>query len=82
MKWICTVLGSLIVFYGVLFSPWPQFILDVANKILAIPEAADDIVFQNIVKVSTVVIAYILFPIFGGILGYVLGSVLARKFDS
>ncbi|MFC2025214.1 hypothetical protein ACFLTG_02250 [Chloroflexota bacterium] len=65
----------------VLLSPWPQFISDVANKILAIPETADDIVFQKIVEVVAVGVEYILFPAFGGVLGYILGSLWTRKFD-
>jgi hypothetical protein len=81
MKWLCTVVVSLIVFFGVLFSPWPQFIFGVSNKILEIPEAAYDTVFQDIIKVSAVVTAYILFPTLGCILGYIVGVVLARKFD-
>ena len=67
---------------GIIFSPWPQFILDVANNIiLAIPEAADDFVFQNIVKVSTAVVAYSLVPACGGVVGYVVGYILERKLD-
>ena len=81
MRWICTIVGILIVLIGVLLSPWPQFISDVANKILAIPEAADDVVFHNVVKVSAAVVTYILFPALGGVLGYVVGSILVRKLD-
>ena len=81
MKWMCTFLGSLIVLIGIILSPWPQFILGVANNILAIPEAADDFVFQNIVKVFAVVVAFVLFPAFGGVAGYVIGYILERKLD-
>ena len=66
---------------GLVAHPIAGFREKKVKEILEIPEAAYDIVFQDIVKVSAVVIAYILFPTFGGVLGYVLGSVLARKFD-
>ncbi|MFC1874190.1 hypothetical protein ACFLYX_02695 [Chloroflexota bacterium] len=82
MKWMIAVVGSLFVLIGIIFSPWPQFIWDIANNIiLAIPEAADDFVFQNIVKVFAVVVAFVIFPCFGGIAGYVIGYILERKLD-
>ena len=81
MKWMSTILGSLFVLIGVVLSPWPQFILDAANNILAMPEAAGDVVFHTMVKGFAVVVAYILFPIFGGVLGFVIGYILVRKLD-
>ncbi|MFC2071887.1 hypothetical protein ACFLUU_04115 [Chloroflexota bacterium] len=82
MKWMGTVLGSLIVLIGIILSPWPQFITDIANSIiLAIPEAADDFVFQNIVKVFAAVVAFVIFPGFGGIAGYIIMYILERKLD-
>ena len=81
MKWMSAFLGSLIVLIGIILSPWPQFIADMTNNIvLAIPEAADDFVFQNIVKVFAAVVAFVIFPSFGGIAGYVIGYILGRKF--
>ena len=81
MKWMSTILGSLFVFIGVVLSPWPQFILDFANNILAMPEAAGDVMFHTMVKGAAMVVAYILFPIFGGIFGYVIGYILVRRLD-
>ncbi|MFC1847509.1 hypothetical protein ACFLW5_01680, partial [Chloroflexota bacterium] len=76
-----TAVGTLIVFFVVLLSPWPQFISDLANVMLAIPEAADDAIFQNVVKVSTVLITYLPFPAFGGAIGYIVGILLVRKYE-
>jgi hypothetical protein len=82
MKWIGTVLGSLIVLIGIMWSPWPQFMTDITNNImLAVPEAADDLVFQNLFKVFATVVAFVIFPGFGGIAGYVIGYILERKYD-
>ncbi|MFC1989160.1 hypothetical protein ACFLVW_01125 [Chloroflexota bacterium] len=81
MKWICTIVGSVIVLVGIILSPWPEFILDVANEVLRVPEAADDIVFHNIVKVLAAVVTYVFFPAFGGGLGFVLGYFWERKYD-
>jgi len=82
MKWMSAALGSLIIIIGTILSPWPQFVADMAgNIVLSIPEASDDLVFQNVVKVFAVVLAFVIFPSFGGIAGYVIGSILGRKFD-
>ncbi|MFC1862126.1 hypothetical protein ACFLT4_00260 [Chloroflexota bacterium] len=81
MKLICTIVGCVIALVGTLLSPWPQFILGVVNKMLAVPAAADDVIFQNIVKVSATVATYVLFPVLGGVLGYVIGFFWERKFD-
>ena len=81
MKWICTIAGIFIALYLVLFSPWPRFTTSVANQILAIPEATDDIIFHTLVKGLTVFVIYVLLPALGGIIGYGIGSLLVRKFD-
>ena len=81
MKWICTIIGSLIVLAGVILSPWPKFILDVANEILIVPDAADDIIFHNIIKVLAATATYVPFSLFGGGVGYVIGYLWERKYD-
>ncbi len=81
MKWICTIMGGSVVLVGVILSPWPKFILGMANEILRVPEAADDIVFQNIIKVSVAVVTFVLFPAFGSGLGYIIGYFWERKYD-
>ena len=81
MKWMSTAVGSLVVFFLILLTPWPQFISDMANVIMAIPEAADDVVFQNIVQVSAVLTTYVVFPVFGGVIGYIIGILLLRRYE-
>ena len=47
MKWRTTVVGIFIVLIGVIFSPWPEFISDVANNIIAaIPDYIDPFYFM------------------------------------
>ena len=82
MKLMCTFLGILIVLLGIMLSPWPRFISGVAsNFVMSIPEADDDLVFQNIIKVLTAVVAYVLVPVCGGLLGFLVGYIVERKLD-
>jgi len=81
MKLMCTIVGCLIVLIVVIVSPWPHLVFDVASKIQALPEAADDVVYHTIVKVISVAVAYVLFPLLGAALGYLVGYILVRRLD-
>ena len=80
-KWICIAIGSLLGLIGELASPWPQFVMDLSEKMLVNPVVAKDIVLPTLVRVSTPVIAYVLFPVFGGGLGHIAGYLLERRFQ-
>lgn len=81
MKLMCVIIGACIALMGVILSPWPQLVLDVTNNMLSIPEAVHDEVYHTIVKVLAVAVAYVLFPIVGGLLGLIVGYILVRKYD-
>jgi hypothetical protein len=81
MKLICTIIGSLIVLIIVILTPWPDFILGVANRMLAVPEAAGDVVYEYLVKTFMVTVSYIAFPLVGGVIGFITGYIINRKFE-
>ena len=80
MKLISTIIGSLIVLIIVILTPWPDFILGVANRML-VPEASGDAVYEFLVKALTVTVSYVLFPAVGGAIGFVVGYIINRKFE-
>ena len=62
MKLMGTIVGSLIVLVVVILTPWPDFVLGVANKML-IKEASGDVVWEFLVKAFMVTVSYIVFPV-------------------
>ena len=81
MKLMCVITGACIALIGTILSAWPRLVLEVANNMLALPEAIGDDVYHTIVKVLAVVVGYVLFPIVGGAIGFVVGYILVRKLD-
>ena len=80
MKLMGTIVGSLIVLVIVILTPWPDYILSVANKML-VPEASGDVVWEFLVKAFMVTVSYIVFPVVGGIIGFIVGYIINRKFE-
>ena len=80
MKLMGTIVGSLIVLVIVILTPWPDFVLSVANKML-IREASGDVVWEFLVKAFMVTVSYIVFPVIGGVIGFITGYIINRKFE-
>jgi hypothetical protein len=81
MKLICTVVGTLIVLIIVLLSPWPDFILRVGNNLLANPEARGDIIWEYLIKGFVITVSYVIFPLLGGVIGFITGYIINIKLD-
>ena len=79
MKWVCMVMGILFCLIVELMSPWPQFILGVADKLQADPAVASDIMLPTLVVIFSLLLAYALFPAIGAGIGYLVGLVWERK---
>jgi len=80
MKLMCTVVGCLIVLVIVILTPWPDFVLGVANKML-VPEASGDVVWEFLVKAFMFTVSYVAFPVIGGVIGFITGYIINRKYD-
>ena len=80
MKLICTVVGMLIVLVIVILTPWPEYISGVADEMMALPEAAGDIVWEYVLKAFTVGVGYMLFPLIGGVIGFITGYLINRRY--
>jgi uncharacterized membrane protein len=81
MKLMCTIIGLLVVLIIIVFSPWPEYIQGVANKLLAIPESSGDAVWEFLLKAFNVGVGYILFPLVGGGIGLIVGYIIERRYD-
>ena len=79
MKWICMGGAVIVALIAELISPWPQFILDTADRVLADPLVANDIVLPTLVKVFFPLVAYMLFPAVAAGIGYFAGVLWERK---
>ena len=80
MKLICTIVGMLIVLVIVIFTPWPKFISGMATDLMALPEAQGDVVWKYALKAFTIGVGYIAFPLIGGVIGYVTGYIINRRY--
>ena len=81
MKLMGTIVGSLIVLVIVILTPLPDFILGVANRMLAMPEAYGDDVYEFLVKAFMFTVSYVVFPAIGGVIGFITGYIINRKFE-
>jgi hypothetical protein len=81
MKLLCATIGALFILIIVILSPWPEFIQDVANKLLAVPGSAGDAVWVFVLKVFNIGAGYILFPLFGGAFGLLAAYIINRRYD-
>ena len=79
MRWTCMAVGIILAFIAEIASPWPQFILNKAGDIVTDAVVASDSVLPTLVKVSFVIIAYIIFPALGAGIGYFVGFIWERK---
>ena len=81
MRLICTIVGTLIVLIAILLSPWPDFILGIGNNMLANPQARGDVIYEYVVQGLIITVSYVIFPVIGGVAGYIAGYIINVKFD-
>ena len=80
MKLIGIVVGILLFLIIVMLSPWPAFVQGIGNTLLADPEAIGDTVYDGVVQTFVFVISYIIFPFLGGVIGFIVGYIVNRKY--
>lgn len=79
MKWICSLIGSLVGIIGEVISPWPAFITDTARTMSNNPVISDDPIARTLITMVGFIVAYIIFPSLGFGLGYLSGWILQRR---
>ena len=79
MRWMCTIIGIIIAFIAEIASPWPQFMFNKADKIVADAVVAGDSVLPTLVEVIFFILAYVIFPVIAAGIGYFAGLIWERK---